>query len=95
MFWTVVFWAYLAVIILNIVCVITVACICTAKIFNLYGKVKFTKIPAGERLFNWIRLIVLCVAPGLNLLMLMVYVFFGERVIDETVETLEDKIEPN
>lgn len=95
MFWNIVLYVYLAVVILNVICVIAIARICSVKIFNLYGKVKFTKIPAGERLFNWIRLIVLCVTPGLNLLMLMVYVFWGEMVIDKTVDTLENRIEPN
>ena len=95
MFWTVVFYVYLAVVILNVICAIAIAYASAAKIFNLYGKVKFTKAPAGERLFNWMRLIVLCVTPGLNLLMLIVYVFFGEEVIDNTIETLEDRIEPN
>jgi len=86
-----IFIIYIVISILTFIFSFAIAKIARQKVKKESPDVEFEKITLIEKIFSWVRVIILCSIPLYNFLVFMMYVFRWDNMVDMAMEKFYER----
>ena len=85
--------AYFATAITLILLLYCMGKVCAKKLLEEDSELKFKKTTPTEKFIAWLRMLIVAFCPIVNLIFLLVIVFFWEQVYESCMDKMEDRLE--